>query len=227
MKSKYQCIMYGHFFPSNDTVEPQYENIWDELLTKEGNGWGIADIEFGTSLETIARKIKKGEGKFATDGSTKNANSLSGNVWWRRLWLIYGRQWCARNRRRPKFVLTRISWNLRPVVGSEIHLHQNEHHPWFSCDNKSALNNAFVSGLAERTMPSYEILQRIRNEMKDSPLTFQPIKVKGHKDKTTAYEDLDMWAKANCWADGTTNILWILTQRILTGISHIKSGQLT
>ena len=69
------------------------------------------------------------------------------------------------------------------------------------CDNKGALDSSFGFKQINPRWQCYDLLCMIRFHIANSPVKWKKKHVKGHQDKTTPYNDLDVISQANIDVD--------------------------
>ena len=76
------------------------------------------------------------------------------------------------------------------------------------CDNEPALWAAFGSQPPTAGDSSFDLINVIRYQLKQSQITWKYVHVKGHQDETKSQTELDDWARANIEADRMAKEYW-------------------
>ena len=167
-------------------------------------GWILPRIAGNNYEEQIfINNISKGQGQIVSDGSCKEGRSTSAFVVLPNK-NIHGSNTVPgepqdQNSYRGELggILSSICYTNKICTNHNI----SEGLCTMYCDNKGALSAAFGWKHPNPRWASYDLVCLIRYHLSQSPIKWKAQHIRGHQDKNTAYEELDIIAQGNVDAD--------------------------
>jgi hypothetical protein len=192
--------------------QPIKENIED--LIQPSDKWAISSFDCPDNGKTIATAMIQGNAIAVCDGSYKDRFRTAG------------------------YVIQKWDSQLNRVTGAHVTPgHPDEMNPYRSelggilaivavadaiavfhdvstgtielgCDCKSALTAIFEHAYNTPKQPHHDLIHEICRKIAASKLTWKFRHVRGHQDKHTSYQFLDMWGQMNVKMDSLAKVYW-------------------
>ena len=199
----------------NGQQEASRERTLESVLRRvpQSLQWAIEDVTLPEDNgRAMASKIIQGKGRCACDGSVKDALGTAAAIF---MDVKEEEEYKVRNRtpgsdeeiHSYRSELCGILPNII-MINSIAKAHDiQEGTVTVGCDNESALWTALGDGDVSTSDPSFDLIKIIRHQIRESPITWRYLHVKGHQDEKEG-AILDDWAEANIKMDKEAERYW-------------------
>jgi hypothetical protein len=198
------------------TTSPAQPTTSDTIagLIQPSDQWAISSFNCPDNGKTIANAMIQGNAVAVCDGSYKDKFGTAGFVlqkWDSRQGRIIGAHVTPGHPDEINPYRSELGGILAIVAVSEAIAIIHDVHTGtieLGCDCESGLTAIFEHEYDTPKQPHHDLIHEIRKKISSSRLTWKFRHVRGHQDKHTSYQFLDMWGQMNVEMDSLAKVYW-------------------